>query len=420
MMNVFLLVFLLFVLIGFSAIFSASETSLFSLSSFTIKTYKESNIARKKKIAKLLSKPRDLLVTILILNITANILIQNTVSSIFGNISSWVLKVGVPLILTLLFGEVIPKSLALTNNKKVANFVSGFIAFVFILIKPVRIFLTKITSYISRLMFFFLKKEHPLNIDELKHVIKETKNSNILSDEEKELIQGYLHLNSSSLKENLRPKDEIIFYDINKPITELIDLFVNKELSRVPICDKQIDNILGILSLKRFFLNFEKIKEARDLKDFLKKPLFVPDSMNSYALLNKLRESRENIAIVVDEYGTVIGLITQEDLFENVIGKISDTKDIKQKYTFTSKDVIIASSKMTMEEINEIFNVDIENPTNAVTIGGFLIDKLKKIPQSGTKLVIDNLLFYVLASEPNRVRRVYIRKLKDNKRKKIE
>ena len=419
-MNVFLLVFLLFVLIGFSAIFSASETSLFSLSSFTIKTYKESNIARKKKIAKLLSKPRDLLVTILILNITANILIQNTASSIFGNISSWVLKVGVPLILTLLFGEVIPKSLALTNNKKVANFVSGFIAFVFILIKPVRIFLTKITSYISRLMFFFLKKEHPLNIDELKHVIKETKNSNILSDEEKELIQGYLHLNSSSLKENLRPKDEIIFYDINKPITELIDLFVNKELSRVPICDKQIDNILGILSLKRFFLNFEKIKEARDLKDFLKKPLFVPDSMNSYALLNKLRESRENIAIVVDEYGTVIGLITQEDLFENVIGKISDTKDIKQKYTFTSKDVIIASSKMTMEEINEIFNVDIENPTNAVTIGGFLIDKLKKIPQSGTKLVIDNLLFYVLASEPNRVRRVYIRKLKDNKRKKIE
>src|SRR3990167_11236003 len=106
-MNVFLLVFLLFVLIGFSAIFSASETSLFSLSSFTIKTYKESNIARKKKIAKLLSKPRDLLVTILILNITANILIQNTVSSIFGNISSWVLKVGVPLILTLLFGAVI-------------------------------------------------------------------------------------------------------------------------------------------------------------------------------------------------------------------------------------------------------------------------------------------------------------------------
>lgn len=405
-------------LICLSAVLSASETSLFSLSSFTLKTYQNDDNKRKRVIAKLLNRPRDLLVTIMMLNILANILIQNTVSSLFGEVSSWALKVGVPLVITLLFGEVIPKSIAFPNNKFVAYKLTPFISFAFKVVKPVRIVLTKVTGYLSRIMFFFLRKEKPLSIDELTHVIKESEEKKILTFDEKDLIQGYLRLHDSFVKEHMRPRDEVLFFDINKPIEDLINLFSEKQVSRIPVCDSELDNILGIISLKRFFIHKDEIKKNEDLKNYFKKPFFVPDTMKSWALFQRLRMSRENIAIVVDEYGSIEGLITQEDLTESVIGEIADKKDLKQKYTFTAKDELIASSTMPLEELEEIFDVKFENKSNAVTVGGFLTDELGDIPVSGSKIEKNNLFFYILSSDQKRIRRIYIRRVKQTKKKK--
>ena len=151
----------LVILIFFTAMLSGAETALFSLSKFTLKSYKYSKDKRKKTVHKLLSKPRDLLVTILMLNILSNVLVQNTFSNIFGNFQSFVLKVGVPLLLILLFGEIIPKSLAITNNKKISAAVSPIIFFIYKILGPIRVFFTFITSYISRFLFFFFKKGTP-------------------------------------------------------------------------------------------------------------------------------------------------------------------------------------------------------------------------------------------------------------------
>ncbi len=411
-MTAIILIFLLICLILFSAILSASETSLFSLSTYTINAYKHSADKRKKLISKLLSKPRQLLVTILMLNIFANILIQNTVSSLFGSFTSWILKVGVPLFLTLFFGEVIPKSLAMPNNKYISYKISPFIAVAKIIIAPVRYVLTKITNYISRFMFFFLKKEKPLSIEELHYILDKSKEKQILNTDESQLIGGYLNLHDSIIKEHMTPRDKVKFYDIQEPVENLIKLFEKKQIARVPVCSNEIDNVLGIISLKRFFFYKKHIKSGADLKKYIKKPFYTPEATRSYKLLNKLREQKESIAIVVDEYGSIAGLITQEDLVESVIGDISDKVDEKAHFTHQAKDIIIASGKMPIDELEQIFNVKLKKQSTAVTIGGFLTDELGDIPKSGDKLKKGKLLFYVLSAGPNKVKRVYIRLLK--------
>jgi CBS domain containing-hemolysin-like protein len=415
-MSLIFLIGLVIIFICLSAILSASETSLFSLSSYTVKSYHIDINPRKKLIANLLDSPKDLLVTIIMLNIFANILIQNTFSSLFGDLTSWFLKVGVPLVITLFLGEVIPKSVAFSNNKYIAYKVAPFLNISKKIVAPIRFIIVKITNFISGFLFFFLKKEKPLSIDELQYVLEKSKKENILNKDEIELIGGYLDLQDSLVKEYMSVKDEVLFYDINEPIENLIKLFSEKEVSRVPVCMEDLDNIIGIISLKRFFFYKTHIKKTNDLKKYLKKPMYVPETTRSWKLLINLREKREDMAIVVNEYGLTAGLITQEDLIESVIGDVTDKKDETSLYYVQSKDVIIASGKMLMDDLEDFFDTKIQRTSTSITIGGFLIDEFEDIPQAGEKIKKNDLLFYILSSEPSKIIRVYIKKIKKGRR----
>ena len=353
----------------------------------------------------------------MMLNVFSNILVQNTVSSLCEDFTSWGLKVGLPLALTLIFGEIIPKSVALPNNRALSYSISPFISVVAKVLGPIRIFLTKITGYISRVMFFFLRREKEISHHELEHVLKTSQDRGILDTDESELMGGYLDLQDSAVKERMRPRNEILIYDINEPIDALMDLFVKKECSRLPVCDEDLDKVIGMISVRRFFFHREHIKRAEDLRSYLVKPFFIPETMNAWALLHDLRKMKENIAMVVDEYGSITGLITQEDLIEAVVGEISDRRE-KSHYTRSGEGVIIASGKLELEEIMDIFDVQLTSNTKKVTIGGWLTEQIGDIPQAGTKYVTEDFLFYILASDPNRVRRVYIRYLKSKPSKK--
>lgn len=411
-----LLIIVLVFLILCSALFSGSETAFFSLSSFQLKSYRRSQDPKKIMIYRLLEKPRELLVTIMMLNVMANILVQNVVSSIFGTFSSWLLTAGLPLALTLIFGEIIPKSIALPNNQFVAHTVVPFISKVAQFLGPVRVFLTRTTSYISRFIFFFLRKEKDISLDELEHGLKTSKAKGVLHMDESELIQGYLDLHNSIVKEVMRPREEVVYYDIHEPFSKLISHFVDQECSRVPVCDGDLENLLGIISTRRFFFHSEQMHKTDDLKKILKKPLFVPESSNAFAALTLLRDKKESFAMVVDEYGSISGLLTQEDLIESVVGEIVDRRDTKNRYTRSSEDVIIASGKLELDELEDLFDVKLESDINSVTVGGWLTERMGDIPQAGAKYMTDDFLFYVLAADPNRVRRVYIRYLKSKRK----
>lgn len=406
------MIFLLVLLILLSAFLSGSETALFSLSPLTIKSYRNSGEARLLLIGRLMERPREVLVTILILNILANVLIQNTVSTLFDAYESWALKIGVPLALTLIFGEVMPKSLALPNHTKIAYRVAPWIYKAAFILRPIRVPLNKITNWISRLFFIFFREEKEISPEELRHVLKTSEERGILMPIESELIGGILDLQNSLVREHMRPREEILFYDLQDPLSHLVHLFVDQETSRVPVCDGDLENLKGILTARRYFFQREQIKKSTDLLPFLKKPYYIPESTSGWTLLRNLRERGENIAMVVDEYGSISGLVTQEDLVEAVVGEISDARDSKNLYTRSSDDVIIASGKLELSEFKDIFGVALKSKENIVTLGGWLIEQLGDIPITGTKYATDQFLFYVLAADPNRVRRLYVRRLK--------
>lgn len=407
-----MLISLLILLLLGSGFFSASETSLFSLSSLKIKAYKTDDDPRKRLVADLLSSPRDLLVTIIMVNIAVNILVQNVSSSLFGEASNWALNVGVPLALTLFLGEVVPKSIGLVNNTHISYRVAPVLYFFQRLLSPIRKALVAVTSVVSRIFFFFLRKEEEISIDELQHALRTSRQYGVLQAEEAELIRGYLALQESTVKERMRPREEVLYFGLEEPLSRLVYLFVDQECSRIPVCKEGLDQIVGVMTGRQFFLHRESIQSVDDLSPILEKPFFVPETVPAKVLLRQFYDRQESFAIVVDEYGSVSGIIALEDLVETVIGEIADRRDEKNFYTISGDDVIIASGKMELAELEKIFDIPLTSKNNMVTVGGYLTEKMGDIPKSGSKLITDDCLFHVLAADPTRVRRVYIRRMR--------
>ncbi|HSX13325.1 MAG TPA: hemolysin family protein [Chlamydiales bacterium] len=405
---------LLVFLITISALISGSETALFSISHTTLKSFQGSPIRNRRLIFSLMTRPRDVLVTLLMLNMLVNILIQNTVANLFTG-DSWVYKVGVPLILVLIFGEIIPKSFAYQKNVPFAIKVAPFVDWFSKVLTPIRKPLTRLTNWISRFLFFFLKKEDAISSDELRHVLQTSEEKGILMAQERDLVEGTLDLQESIVRERMRPRDEVLYFDINQPLSQLIHLFVDLETTRVPVCDGNLEKMIGILTTRRYFLNRNQIQKSSDLRSIVKKPYFVPETTRSWTLLQNLRERGESLAIVVDEYGSISGIISQEDLIEAVIGEIKDRRDLSTLYTRSGPDAIIASGKLELTDFEEIFGVALPTKENIVTLAGFLIEQIGDIPKVGTKFSTDSFLFHVIEAEPNRILRIYVRRLRNGK-----
>ena len=348
---------MIFLLIFFtlaSGFFSLSQIALFSLPPSTPRLYKDDPDKRKRLIARLLTKPRELLVTLLMCDIGSNILVQNVAANLFGAYSGWLLKVGVPLVITLLLGEIIPKTIALPSNTRIAPLIATPVDQLRRILSPIRVVLSAITAYLSRVLFFFLKPEQDISIEELHHVLKRSEYHGILSGDEAELINGYLDLSDTTVKERMHPREEILFYDINDPLSKLLYYFIEDECSRVPVCDGDLQNLLGIMEAREFFTHRNAIEKEGNIRPYLRKPTYVPETLLTRTQLGQFLQSDEKLGIVIDEYGAITGLITQEDLFEVVVGEISDRRDEETRYTKAGKDVIITSGKFELSEFEAL------------------------------------------------------------------
>ncbi len=405
-----MILFILFLLffLALSAYVSAVETALFSLSPFMLRSLRGSTDSRSQALSRLMDKPREVLVTLLMLNTLANVLIQNSVSSLFDAFPDWSLRVGVPLILTLVFGEIVPKSLALPSNAQIAYRTASTVIWMTRWMGPIRIYLTKCTNYISRFLFSFLKEDPEISSEELLHVLKSSEVRGVLLSAESRLIEGALRLQNSTVKEHMRPRAEILIYDINQPLSVLQNLFVQRECSRVPVCQGGLEKVLGVISARFYFAREKELLSPQDLRSYLKKPYYVPESLRSWALLWHLRAQGESLALIVDEYGSISGLITQEDLIESVVGEITDLRDEELLYTWAGKDAIIANGKLELSEFRDIFGVALKSEENSVTLGGWLVEKMGDIPIAGAKYETEQFFFCVLSAELHRVRRIYV------------
>ena len=407
-----ILIFLLICFLAASAYASAVETAFFSLSPLSLRTYRKSADPRLQGISRLMERPREILVTLLIVNTFANILIQNVFSTMFDAFPNWSLRVGVPLAVTLIFAEVIPKSLALPYNQKLAYSSAASVSWMTRMLGPVRHYLTKWTGYLSRGLFFFLREDPEISSEELIYVLKTSESKGVLLQQECRLIEGALTLQKATVREIMRPREEILFYDVQEPLSELMQLFVERECSRVPVCDGSLDKLLGVVSARLYFTKMKQIEQPSQLIPFLRRPFYAPEVTRAGTLLWQLRERRESLALIVDEYGSLSGLVSQEDLIEAVVGEIADQRDEGNLYTRSGDDVLIASGKLELSDFQMLLGVPLHSDTGNMTLGGWLIEKIGDIPAAGAKYETERLLFYILAADPNRVRRIYVRRLK--------
>lgn len=383
-----------------------------------IRTFENAADPRKRLISNLLSHPKDLLVTVFFLNTLAIILLQNVASGMFGESAGWDLKIGVPLAITLIFGEVVPKYIGLQNNLTLAYWFAPSINFFQNLIAPLRKWVVSVTSPISRIMFFFLRTEKEMTREEIDHLIEQSEKQGLLDANEKGLIEGYLNFQEAQVQEIMWPREDILFYDLAEPLSKLIYLFVDQECTRVPICEGSIDFVLGIISANEFFFHQPALNTPQDLLSILVKPLYIPETTPAKALLRRMGDLHQETALAVDEYGNITGLLTKEDLIEVVVGEIKDLRDQPEMFTIAGKGEVIASSKWELSEFNEHFDADLESSSNMTTIGGWVMEQMGEIPKSGTKFESGGFLFQILNADPNRIRRIYIRKLSVKKRNK--
>lgn len=403
---------ILLILLIAGAFFSGSETALFSLPHTKVHAYSLSKDKRKQLVAHLLKKPKDLLVTVFMLNVLMNILFQNVVSSTVGPDASWIYKVVIPFVIVLIFSEIIPKYIGLQQNVRFAELTAPITNFFQTILRPIRRLTVAVTVPISNALFFYLRKEESISRDELKHVLKKSEEVGVLQKDESELVWGYLNLQDASVWEVMRPREEIIYYDINEPLTKLMHLFTDQQCTRIPVCEGDLQNMLGIISARRFFIHRPELEaQTITLRSCLVKPTYVPESTQAKVLLRRMDLDDQEIALVVDEYGAISGLITYEDLVEVVVGKIVDMRDKKELYTRSGPNEIIANSTLELDDFNELFDSDLSSENGMKTIGGWLIERYGNIPKSGVQLDEAGFHFRVLSADKTRIRQLQIRKL---------
>jgi len=398
--------FMLF-LLCFSAFFSATETAFFSLTREEVNRFGKSNSKSEKLVHALLKTPKNLLTTILLGNMLANIgfycasygIAQKiAIDSPYGGI--WVAgTVCVFSLLTIIImGEVIPKNIAVKIPDQYSRWAAMPIYLFDKLFLPFRIILTSIINSISKIFDKGGGDEKCVTIDELKMLVEFSEKQGIVDREERSMIHGILDFKRAQIKEIMLPRVDMNLYDIADPVQGLIELARETKETKFPIYEETPDNILGMVHAKDIFLN-----PKAQLRDILKPVQFVPEPKSIEGLLRQFRREGSQLAIVVDEHGGTAGLITLEDIIEEIVGEIQDEHE-KPRETINKIDEnkYLISGNLSLRDWSDTFGVEIE-PMGVDTIGGLVITLLEHIPQKGDSVKYEAFVFTVEAVRKRRI-----------------
>jgi len=407
-LNLFWQFLALFILLVFSGLFSASETALFSLSKIQLRRIKEKRPAQSAVIEQLLDSPKRTLNTILtgnmLVNITACALVTATMIRIFGS-RGIALAFALTTFLLLIFGEVTPKIFAISR----AEGFSGFIArplFIFSkLIHPVCLVWSQAANFISgRLIGQAYLKQPFLTEEEVRGLVSIGEKEGVISKEEEQMISTVFDFGERHVNEIIIPRVDIVAVDINETSSFLDRVLKQSRHSKIPVYKERIDNILGIVYAKQYLLAPKK-----DWQDLIRPVLFVPETKKIEELLLEFQSKKSYLAIVTDEHGGTSGLVTIEDILEEIVGEIQDEYDTEEKLIARiDKDTISISGKTALYDLNEELNSHFK-AEESQTVGGFVIHLFGRIPKSGESIRYRNYLFTVNDVRKHRIRKITIR-----------
>lgn len=385
-----------------SALVSASETALFSLPRSKIDLFERGANQSAKMIAHLLKSPKNLLITFLMINISVNITIQNVFSAYFNG-THWFFTLLCPLCLTLILGEILPKSIALCMNEKIARFMSPILIVVRFFLMPLRLLFSFLSNFVMKLVSL---KSKAMASDEKIFALEKSAALGLISEDESTILRGAASLSDIKVKEIMRLKDQMICYSVDKSIESLIKMFRQLECSKIVVFDGQ--KPLGILHQETFFKHQDEIVEAKDLEQYLVVPFYVVDSFNCKRVLEMMRGEDVRIALVIDEYSSVIGLVTKEDLIERIVGQIYDKRDEKKLYTKQKDGSLICSGKLQVKELEELMEQRIDGDYESTTIGGILTQIQGDLPKIGSRIGLKKLSFVILGVDEKRVKSLHV------------
>lgn len=404
-------------LLFLSALISGSEVAFFSLTHNDLATCKTSSDPRDRRILGLLKTPQRLLATILIMNNLVNITIVTIATYItWAIVGSKTAGGYIVALLTLVttvaivfFGEVVPKVYANQNSLKFARSTSAMLNFAHAMCRPLSWVLISISSVIEKRV---QRKGYNVSIDELHHALNITAEKEA-TEEEKGILKGIVNFGTLTVTQVMRSRIDITAIDIDTDFHELMDQINKTGYSRIPIYRETIDKIEGVLYIKDL-LPFVDNDEKFQWQAMLRPAFFVPESKRVDSLFKDFQEKRVHIAIVVDEYGGTCGLVTLEDLIEEIVGEINDEFDNEEEIAYNKLDnnTFVFEGKISLNDFCKIINVEnsVFDPVKgeSESLGGLLLEINSKLPNVGEKIKYDRFVFTVVSADNKRIKRVRV------------
>lgn len=410
-------------LLSLSAFFSATETAFFALSPLRLKKLESENDSSATEILKILSDKQKMLITLLMGNTMTNVISTAMATDYLINylpsssVAKWIgtgphvsilVASFIMTVLLLVFGEITPKTIAIFGAYKYSRFS----------VKPLRAFIF-IFSPVTSAVIFLLQKIFPgyanwnknlgssTSMEEIDSYFTLGEEVGIIESDEKEMISSVFEFGDTFVREVMIPRPDIVSMPINISLDELLTLIREDGHSRFPVYDTDIDKIVGILYVKDVLMRLDSIEKSYDLFKILRSPFFVPETKKLDDLLKEFQKRKQHLAMVVDEYGGISGLVTIEDLLEEIVGEIIDEydQDEQEQFIKTGDNTFSIDAKFSIKDLEEKLecNLDYED---SETVGGFILEKLGRIPQKGESFTEPQGIFKVTEIAGNRILRV--------------
>lgn len=399
--------------IALSAIMSAAEVSFFSFTSQTFNLITESAHKRDQRIKQLLQNPQKLLATIIILNHFANISFVVAAIHLFGHLSNevgwafyvWMIVAIVVLLILLLVGEIFPKLIASRYNLKVAYIATPYIRFFGFIFTPLVQLLYQSTESLNQQLTKNQQKN--ITLDELSHALELTANK---SDEDMEILEGIIQLGNFQVVHIMTPRTEIVDANIQLSYDHLLQLVIASGYSRIPVYEGTRDQIKGVLYVKDLLPHIDKPASFR-WQMLLRQPYFVPENQKIDKLLREFQKNKVHLAIVVDEYGGTSGLITLEDIIEEIVGEISDEFDEEEHwYTQVNENTYVFEAQMTLNDFLKIEGIDaayFESIKGDVeTLAGLILKLKGEMPHKNERIIYRHFEFEILSVDSRRIKKL--------------
>jgi putative hemolysin len=381
----------------------------------------EGNV-KSQKLLKIIDNPTNFLSTIQVgitlVNILSGASLADTLSTRLapllggGTAAKSLANIIVLAILTyvsIVFGELYPKRIAMNKSEEVAQFTSGVIRTIGIIAKPFVWFLSASTSLLARITpMEFDDEDTKMTRDEMRYMLE---TEGVFEEDELEMLQGIFSLDTKVAREVMVPRTSAFMVDINDSVEEILTEILAENYSRIPVYNEDKDKVVGILHTKNLLKCAYKYGfDTMDIKQILQEPLFVPETVFIDDLLYELKKTQNQMAILLDEYGGVVGLVTLEDLLEEIVGEIDDESDeVEELYEKISDKEYVIQGRMLIDDFNEAFNMSL-HMSDVDTMAGYLITALGLIPDEGEKLSfeVDNVKLISEEMEGSRVLKIRV------------